>query len=97
MKRLYILKGLDKKALQLALNSEDSGVLLMQESVYFTNKDAEDSQPLKKATFEGKEIYVLEKDAERRGIASRMVDGLKVLDYDGVVDLLFSGAKVVNL
>jgi len=42
-------------------------------------------------------IYALKGDLEKRGLTERMIGGVELVDYDGMVDLLFSGYKVVNL
>ncbi len=97
MKRLIILKGTDDAALRLALNMDDTGVLLMQDAVYYAHNNTERAHSVKNAIQEGKQIYVLEADTSKRGLADRTLEGVQGLDTDSLVDLLFSGATVLNL
>ncbi len=39
-------------------------------------------------------IYVLEADAQARGVADKLMDGVKAIDYAGFVDLAVENDKV---
>ncbi|MBN2334991.1 hypothetical protein JXL21_05485 [Candidatus Bathyarchaeota archaeon] len=97
MDRLFVLKNLDGKVLRVAVEAERSGLLLMQEAVYQLNEALPEARQIESALSKGKPVYYLRKDAERRGLEGKTVSGAEPLDIDGVVDLLFSGATVLNL
>jgi len=59
-------------------------VVLLEDGIYL------DTGPLK-----GKaKLYALEKDVEKRGLSGRL-DGVELIDYEGLVDLL-EGDKVAT-
>jgi sulfur relay protein TusB/DsrH len=59
-------------------------VVLLEDGIYL------DVSPLK-----GKaKLYALEKDVEKRGLSGRL-DGVELIDYEGLVDLL-EGDKVAT-
>ncbi len=89
--KLIVINTHDGNALEQAM-SLDSSVLLMQDAVYFLNKTKADAPD-----FGGRKVYALGIDVERRGLADRLVDGVELIDYDGVVELLFGSESVVNL
>ncbi len=67
-------------------------LLLMQDAVLFCNNGRKDAPE-----FGDRKVYALKLDIEKRGLSDRMVDGIEFVDYDGMVDLLFSKCTVVNL
>lgn len=86
---LIVINTHDGNALRQALSTE-ADVLLMQDGVYFLNK-------ARAHDFGDRRVYALGLDVEKRGLMDRLVDGVDLVDYDGMVDLLFSGVTVVNL
>jgi sulfur relay protein TusB/DsrH len=92
MSKLVLLKGLDEKALRAALSIEGSAIVLLQDAVYMTRESPQVREALKKHT-----IYVLGGDAAKRGLPPAALEGLLILGYDELVDLLFSGVEVMNL
>lgn len=97
MKKLMILKEMDERGLSLLLKVKDSGVLLMMDAIYLANSEDKRSSPVRIAVEEGKEIFILRMDAERRGLTEKLVKGVKQLSYDDFVDLLFNGATINNM
>ena len=97
MKKLIILKELDEHAISLALKVNDSGILLMMDATYLANSEDMRSSPIRMAVESGKEIFILTTDAERRGLSEKLVKGIKRIDYDECVDLLFNGATINNM
>lgn len=89
--KLIALNTHDKDILEKAMNSK-ADLLLMQDAVLFCNNGRKDAPE-----FGDRKVYALKVDMEKRGVSNRMVDGIELLDYDGVVDLLFSEYTVVNL
>ncbi|HUV34439.1 MAG TPA: DsrH/TusB family sulfur metabolism protein [Candidatus Desulfaltia sp.] len=92
MSKLVLLKGLDENALRAALSIEGSAIVLLQDAVYM----ARESQQVKEALNEHT-IYVLGGDAAKRGLPPESLEGLLILGYDELVDLMFSGVEVINL
>ena len=97
MKKLMILKEMDERGLSLLLKVKDSGVLLMMDAIYLANSEDKRSSPVRIAVEEGKEIFILRMDVERRGLTEKLVKGVKQLSYDDFVDLLFNGATINNM
>jgi len=97
MDRLYLLKNLDANALSVAVESENSGLLIMQDATIMLNESRKESRLIKTILEKGRPVYYLGKDVERRGLNGKLVPGAQPLDYDGLVDLLFGGATVINV
>jgi sulfur relay protein TusB/DsrH len=92
MTKLVLLKNLDEKALSAALSIEGSAIVLLQDAVYMVREGPHVKEALNKHTF-----YILSEDAARRGLLPESLEGLLILGYDELVDLMFSGAEVMNL
>ncbi len=88
---LIVINKNDKNALNQALNVE-ADVLLIQDAVLFLNNGRGDAP-----SFKDKKVYALGIDVEKRGLTDRLIAGIELVDYDGMVDLLFSGVNVINL
>ena len=97
MDRLYLLKNLDANALSVAVESENSGLLIMQDAAIMLNESRKESRLIKTILEKGRPVYYLGKDVERRGLNGKLVLGAQPLDYDGLVDLLFGGATIINV
>ena len=97
MDRLYLLKNLDANALSVAVESENSGLLIMQDAAIMLNESRKESRLIKTILEKGRPVYYLGKDVERRGLNGKLVPGAQPLDYDGLVDLLFGGATIINV
>ena len=89
--KLLILNTHDGDILEIALPAE-SDLLLMHDATLFCNRGRKDAPE-----FGDRKVYALKVDLEKRGLSERMVDGIELVDYDGMVDLLFSDYTVVNL
>ena len=87
--RLVVINTDDKNAMKQAL-SLDADLMLIQNGVYFLNR-------ANGPDLGDKKVYALDTDISKRGLTSRLVDGVEIIDYEGMVDLLFSGVTVVNL
>lgn len=91
MKKLIILKNHDQLSLDQALQI-DADIILMQEAVLFANNGVSINNEIK-----GFKLYALKKDVEVRGIKDRLDHDVDLIEYDEMVDLLFSGKTVLNL
>jgi sulfur relay protein TusB/DsrH len=92
MSKLVLLKGLDENALRAALSIEGSAIVLLQDAVYMAVET-----PQVREAFNKHAIYVLGGDAAKRGLPPESLEGLLILGYDELVELLFSGVEVMNL
>jgi len=77
----------------LAHAKSGSAVLLIEDGVYGAMKGTAVSDQVTKA-MSNVSIYVLGPDLKARGIADKVMDGIKVVDYAGFVDLACEQDKV---
>ncbi len=101
MKTLIFLNRLDFDSLliieKLREKGEEVEVILIQDAVYLALEN-EGGTNLKRPMEKGVNFYVLERDVEMRGIKTHLVPKLELIDYDRLVDLLFSdNHRVINL
>jgi tRNA 2-thiouridine synthesizing protein B len=71
----------------LAYAKPGSAVLLIEDGVYAALADTAASDMVKQAMAQVS-VYALGPDLEARGVATRVIDGVKVIDYAGFVDLV---------
>ena len=64
---------------------EGSAVLLIEDGVYAATRNGATEASLKMA---GMPVYVLQPDADARGLQGRLMDGVSMVDYGGFVDLV---------
>ena len=69
-----------------------STVLLFEDGVFAATKGTAPAEKIAKAN--GITFAVLGPDANARGIGHKLADGIKVVDYDGFVDLVAESDKV---
>ena len=74
--------------------SKDSKVLLIEDAVIAAKKGIETEKILEKFRDDGTEVYAIQADLEARGIED-IVETIKVIDYEGFVDLVV-GNKLVS-
>jgi tRNA 2-thiouridine synthesizing protein B len=85
----------EKNSLNSCLNcaAEGSAVLLIEDGVYGALNGSTVADKVKDAM--GKvTIYALGPDLDARGIADKVIDGIKVVDYAGFVALAAENDKV---
>ncbi|HSD40326.1 MAG TPA: sulfurtransferase complex subunit TusB [Burkholderiales bacterium] len=71
----------------LARATEGAAVLLIEDAVYGATRGNAAEQQLKQAI--GRvDVYALGPDLEARGMKDRVIDGVKLVDYAGFVDLV---------
>ena len=68
----------------------DKGALLIQDAVFFTV-----SQEGRDLLDRGFRVYALRQSLEARGILDRVADGVELVDYNRVVDLIMTDYDVV--
>jgi sulfur relay protein TusB/DsrH len=66
------------------------GAVLIQDAVYFTVSDEG-----RRLMDEGFSVYALRQSVEARGIIDRVADGVELVDYGRVVDLMMDEYDVV--
>ena len=76
-------------ALEICLKhaKQGSAVLLIEDGVYAASTGTTVSQRLLDA-LATVSIYALKPDVEARGMQNRLMDGIKLVDYGGFVDLV---------
>ena len=79
----------EHKALETCLRfaRQGSAVLLIEDGVYAAAKDTAVSRQVQEA-MKNLSIYALKPDVEARGIQNRVMDGVRLVDYGGFVDLV---------
>ncbi len=70
----------------LGLAKSGSTVLLLEDGVYAATAGTKTADAI--ANADGVSFAVLGPDAQARGIEGKLADGIKVVDYDGFVDLV---------
>jgi tRNA 2-thiouridine synthesizing protein B len=70
----------------LAHAKKGSAILLIEDGVYAAMKGTASAKKLEQ-TMKTIPVYALQPDIEARGIKDRVLDGVKLVDYSGFVDL----------
>ena len=76
----------------LGLAKEGSTVLLIEDGVYAATAGTRSAEAI--ANTDGVTFAVLGPDMKARGVEGKIADGIKVVDYDGFVDLVAEHDKV---
>jgi tRNA 2-thiouridine synthesizing protein B len=64
-----------------------SALLLIEDGVYAATRDTAVSKQVQEA-MQSVSIYALKPDVEARGMQNRVMDGVRLVDYGGFVDLV---------
>lgn len=72
---------------------QGSAVLLIEDGVYAAVKDTAVAKDVQ-AAMGSVAIYALRPDVEARGMQNRMMDGIRLVDYEGFVDLVVEHSAV---
>jgi tRNA 2-thiouridine synthesizing protein B len=79
----------DRNSLESCLkNSKDGAAILLLEDGVIAAMDGTKFSDTVKAAMATKSVYALEPDVNARGIQDRVIDGIKLVDYNGFVDLV---------
>jgi len=71
----------------LRMASKGSAVLLIEDAVYAVTQGSAAAAKIQ-AAMADLQIYALGPDLDARGMSARVLDGVKVVDYGGFVDLV---------
>ncbi len=71
----------------LRMATKGSAVLLIEDAVYAATQGSVAAAKIQSAMAD-LQIYALGPDMEARGMAGRVLDGVKLVDYGGFVDLV---------
>ena len=71
----------------LRLATKGSAVLLIEDAVYAVTKGGTAAANIQ-AAMADLQIYALGPDLDARGMSARVLDGVKIVDYGGFVDLV---------
>ncbi|KPK18690.1 MAG: sulfur relay protein TusB [Betaproteobacteria bacterium SG8_41] len=66
---------------------QGAAVLLIEDGVYAAARDTAVSKQVEEA-LKKVSIYALEADLAARGMRNRVIDGVRLVDYEGFVDLV---------
>ena len=66
---------------------QGSSVLLIEDGVYAAARDTAVAQAVQEA-LKRVQLYALAPDVEARGMQNRVMDGVRLVDYGGFVDLV---------
>ena len=85
----------DNGTLQTCLKfaRQGSAVLLIEDGVYGATRDTAVSRQVQEA-MKSTPIYALMPDVEARGMQNRVMDGVRLVDYEGFVDLVAEHSAV---
>jgi tRNA 2-thiouridine synthesizing protein B len=85
----------DHKTLETCLRfaRQGSAVLLIEDGVYAAARDTAVSKQVQEA-MGNVSIYALKPDLEARGVQHRVMDGIRLVDYGGFVDLVAEHSAV---
>ena len=85
----------DDSTLQTCLKfaRQGSAVLLIEDGVYAAARDTAVSRQMQEA-LKSVQVYALKPDVEARGLQSRVMDGIRLVDYEGFVDLVAEHSAV---
>lgn len=72
---------------------QGSAVLLIEDGVYAAVKDTAVAKDVQ-AAMGSVAIYALRPDVEARGMQNRVMDGIRLVDYEGFVDLVVEHSAV---
>lgn len=73
--------------LRVATNDSSAALLLIEDAVYAASKSSDFEKVIKEAMGKIK-VYALWPDIEARGMQDRVIEGIKMVDYGGFVDLV---------
>ena len=101
MRTLIVLKENEYEALGTAESLEKRGgeiaLVMMLDAVYMATV-AEENTAVKDMMEKGSKVLLLRSDVERRGLEKRLLPGVELIDYEGLIDILFSeDQRVLNL
>ena len=85
----------EHKALETCLKFARQGaaVLLIEDGVYAAAGNTAVSSQMQEA-LKSVPIYALKPDVEARGLQTRVMDGIRLVDYEGFVDLVAEHSAV---
>jgi len=101
MRTLIVLKENEYEALSTVESLEKRGgeiaLVMMLDAVYMATV-AEENTAVKDMMEKGSKVLLLKSDVERRGLEKRLLPGVELIDYEGLIDILFSeDQRVLNL
>lgn len=79
----------ERRSLDSCLNhaKKGSAILLIEDGVYAAVKGTATGRKLE-TVMKDVSVYALQPDVDTRGMQGRLVDGVKLVDYGGFVDLV---------
>ena len=79
----------------LKTGGNDIGLLLIQDGVFMADRGCPESKELLTLSFP---FYACKKHVEERGISERLIDGMKLVDYPEIVNIIMEEYdKIISL
>ncbi len=78
----------------LRMAKKGSTILLIEDGVYAVTKGSTAESKLKATMAKDIRVYALWPDLEARGMQDTVIDGIKLVDYPGFVDLVAENKNV---
>lgn len=79
---------LEKGTLDTVLRLARSGALLLIEDAVYAATKGNAAEPRVREAMAKLKVFVLGPDLQARGVADRVIDGVRTVDYEGFVDLV---------
>ncbi len=79
-----------ERQLKIASTAPKAGAILMQDAVYFAAIEEG-----RKLLDSGVTVYALRQSVEARGLTGRTMDGIEMVDYERMVDLIMEEYDIV--
>lgn len=76
-----------ESCLRVVGNAEGAAILLTEDAVFAASKGNSNASKIK-AIMGKVKVYALWPDVEARGMQDRVIEGIKMVDYGGFVDLV---------
>ena len=76
-----------ESCLRVVGNAEGAAILLIEDAVFAASKGNSNASKIK-AVMGKVKVYALWPDVEARGMQDRVLEGIKMVDYSGFVDLV---------
>jgi len=95
-KVLYFITSEDITGVQFAMEhteDDDVTILLLQNAVYFANKT---NKAINQAINQKKTVAACEEDIKLRGLSKYILDEIKLVKSEDVIDLIFGNDSIVN-
>ena len=98
VKILYFITDVDPISLELAREhiGQEVGICLLQDAVYFAHSTEHRNRILTEALHQKIPVFAAKRDIQSRGLTNLVHPEVQLLDYGGIIDLVFDYDRIVN-